>query len=478
MQAILALGLPWWFGAMLARLLFKENTLENVLIAIGYGFFIGCLFIYMACYISSIFSQFYFNQALLFLLSINVFLSYILYKNKLATISIIKKSFKNLNNDSRVSIKIIVLITAVWLIIRLISIGFEILMQPLIPWDAYTSWLAKAKFWFFSNKILAMTDYWNWIGKDEMAKEIYIHGSAGERSFLSYMTLWVARAVGRWEESISLLPWLLAVIAYIFCYTGQLLKLGAPLILIIISVLALLAIPIFNSHAALPGYADLWVSLLVSLGIISLYNWSVNKGYSHVILCILAILECYLVKSQSGAVWALLLLTALMVSFIKINTKKIILTIVILCLLLIMAFLIGVDIGDASGLQLIISKDQLKIPYLFNSNLPNLDDIINRISVIIDNLFILGNWGMFWYVLLVFFIFKLKSVVSYVPISIMLYMAFSMFIILFYVLMVNYISVSIETVINRAYLHVVPSFIYVMTILYSRSNLNFIKTNK
>lgn len=468
MLVFLAIGLPWWFGYLLVRVLNSNNTLEDRFIAIGYGYFLGCLLIFILCWCSSVYYSLNIKYALSVLFVINVTLMRCCNKEMMNLMLVVKDSVKKLIKSTDNKIKIGVLIATIWMLLRLSSLGAEIILQPLYPWDAYTSWLAKARLWYLSDQILPMIDHWAWMGEYNMPKRIYVHGSAGERSYLSYLTLWLSLAVGQWDEGISLLSWLMAIVAIMFGMIGQLRAIGLPSIMIVISALILLLIPILDSHIALPGYADLWVAAFVVLGVASLYHWAVYKNNWQFVLSLMMILSCYLVKSQSGTIWACLLLVALLLAYYNIKTEKVVLALIVGCLGGGMLVVIGVDIGDPLGVHLVINSELLKIPYLFNSETPKLGDVIERSVKIIKHLYWYGSWGLFWYVFSFFVLFRSRVFLKCMPPSIVFFVLSSLMIIFIYIFMVNYISVPIDTVINRAFLHVVPSYVYVMTVLVAR----------
>ncbi len=465
MQLVFAIGFPWWLGYLSVRLLVGSNTSEKILLAIGYGYFIGCLFVFSICWAASLFQCLNILYVLVLLLMINIVLTLYLYRKNGHANTAIYEQISRLTKNRTNSTKVILIMGLIWLTVRLMSLGAEVILQPLYPWDAYTSWIPKARLWFLSNEIVPMIDNWTWMGGYDIFKGIYTHSSAGERDYLSYITLWHSLAVGQWDESLSQLPWLLAIVAFMCAVTGQLIEASLPRNLIMCVVLFYLSIPILNSHIALSGYADLWVGIFVALAIASLYLWNRQMKHWQLFLAIAMILSCYLVKSQSGAVWACLLLVVMVVSYLGVDISKIYLIFFSSIMLCLMLVIIGVDIGDPAGVQLVINTDLLKIPYLFNSETPGIDEMVGRMMVIIKHMFWYNNWGLFWYLFFILTIVNIKNMSTTIPSSIIFFLISSFMIIVVYILMVNYTSVSIVTVVNRGLLHVVPAYLFIVTML-------------
>jgi len=464
MQLVFSVGLPWWFGYLIIQIISGRKENEIVLIAIGYGYFIGCLLVIGLCILYSLSWKFSILLASVILATINIMLFLYIKKRTLSTDKIIRRihGYKLLCNNT--TVRIICTIGLAIIVTRLVSLGAEIILQPLYPWDAYTSWLPKARLWFLSNELLPVIDGWKWMSGHNMPEDIYVHVSARERNYLSYITLWHSMAIGYWDESLSLLPWLLAIAAFICAIAGQLLEADLPIPVIILVILLYLSMPILNSHVALPGYADLWVSIFVTLAIASLYHRSSQIGHLQSLLAGVMILSCLLVKSQSGTVWACLLFLVAVVSYLDITMRKIYLIVISSAIACLSLILIEVDIGDPKGINLIFNADLIKIPYLFNSATPSVDEIMKRLIIIIKNLFFYSNWGLFWYLFIFSIISVIKSASIITPPSIIFFVLSSISIVLTYVFMVNYTNVSIDTVINRGFLHVVPAYLFIISI--------------
>ncbi len=464
MYIIAAIGLPWWFGYVLTRCVYKEKVIENVLVSIGYGYFLGWLVVSLLVFGMSFFSLTlnHLFICLMFLL-LNIFISLYGYKKKITPVRWRLKSFC-VSIDEKYKFKIIILLlVGFWLALRFFSIGLELILQPLYPWDAYTSWLPKARFWYLSNQVVPLINYWDWIGSYGMPKEIYVHDSAGERSFASYITFWTALIVGDWDEGSILLPWLLAAMAYVSGFVGQSMIYGVSRWLILLSILSVLSLPILDSHIALPGYVDLWLSFFVGLGVASLYHWSIHRKPRQLILVLLMIIGCYLVKSESGSIWAFLLLVALAVSFFNVSRVVVLWFLLTSCVGFVVLVFIGVDIGDpVSSYHFVMNEKLLKIPYLFNSNTPSFDKVVDKAIVVIRHFFLYASWNMMWPFMMILITIKFNAIYKQMPAAIVFFLLTSVFIIISYVLLVDYVSVPIDTVVNRAFLHVVPSYVCIL----------------
>ncbi len=142
------------------------------------------------------------------------------------------------------------------IVVRVTTLGLEIVWRPLFPWDATTHWATKARVWFEYNRIVPFVtkDAWWEIGGAGIFTDLHPHYPVA----VPLLQVWMNLALGRWDESLMNLPWLLCLMALGSAFYGQLRALGLGPVLAIAFVYLLLSMPLLNTHVALAGYADIF----------------------------------------------------------------------------------------------------------------------------------------------------------------------------------------------------------------------------
>lgn len=144
------------------------------------------------------------------------------------------------------------------------------LVRPIFPWDAFTTWMYRAKAWALSDSVAAMESTFNWLqmgGQSGFA--IYANQYPAPLSAFSAAS---SAVVGGWNESAASLPWSIAALAIGSLTYGILRRCLTPLYSLTGAYL-LLSMPLFETHAALAGYADLWILGTSGLGLVMLLLW-------------------------------------------------------------------------------------------------------------------------------------------------------------------------------------------------------------
>lgn len=449
--------MPWCLGYFIVRLIYKKKTISTIFICIGYGYFLGLFVLSVLMYLCKD-TTVTMHQLMIIIIFINIFLLIRYLKNNS---SIIKaKEFLEYIAEIKITIKIVLAFCVFWILVRIISFSVEVILQPLFPWDAYTAWMPKAHYWFHSERLSQIISYWDWIGDYKQIKEIYVHDSADEHSLVNFVIFWIALMIGSWDEGYILLPWLLVTIAFLFGFAGQAIEYGVNIKIIIVSMILLISLPVMNSHIALPGYVDIWLGFILGLTVLSLIQWCVNGGFEQLLMTFIMIFGLCLIKSESGVVWSLVVFFSVCLAFINVSSKFILSVIFLCCLMFVCLMIIGLEIGDMKSIHhLVIKKDLIKIPYLFNSHLESMSKLYLKLKIVLDHLFMMGSWNIFWALLLFVASMNINLILKNIPPAIVFFILISNLIILTYIFLVNYYSVSLDTIVNRAFLHVVPAYI-------------------
>lgn len=210
--------------------------------------------------------------------------------------------------DSRLE-QVLFAFLVLWLAARLGLLGFELLRQPLLTWDAWTTWLLRAKVWVELGQPVAF-----------VAPDVWLTGEVAEAhttpawhypTLVSWIAALPALALGEWSESIAGLTWWLAGVAMGFGVYGSLRALGYRPAIAIAPVFLVLTLPLLNSHIALSGLADLWVTATVGLAFCAFLRATQTGDVRYYALAGVMLLFCVLTKRE-GVVWAALLVPALL----------------------------------------------------------------------------------------------------------------------------------------------------------------------
>ena len=155
-----------------------------------------------------------------------------------------------------------------WTCIHLVFVAIEILHRPVFPWDAWLSWLYRAKAWFFAGEILVMDDPDSWVRGTGTA--LYNVAAPNYPTFSPILALWSALALGQWSETLVNLPVLFCGMALGLAMYGQARDHALPPWAAALAAYLLLSVPLIGSHLALAGQSDIWMAGFTGLGFVAI----------------------------------------------------------------------------------------------------------------------------------------------------------------------------------------------------------------
>lgn len=200
-----------------------------------------------------------------------------------------------------------------WLLLLPIALRFafvfnEAWLRPVFVWDAWNAWSLKAKTWFGLGQVpfLDPRAWWNDAGDSA-------HTALAWRypELLSRIELWLAGSAGAWNEAAVATAWPLLWLALIAGCAGQWMALGVSRVQSLVFAYLLASLPLLSVHAGLAGYADLWVAAALAFGVLSGMRWLQSRDPGQWLLALLCLGALPLLKFE-GAVWALLVLAAVL----------------------------------------------------------------------------------------------------------------------------------------------------------------------
>jgi hypothetical protein len=192
--------------------------------------------------------------------------------------------------------------------LRLTTLGLEVLWRPLFPWDATMHWATKAKVWFEFKSMVPFVDNASWLNLG--GENVFTDRHPNYPPTIPLLQVWMNLAIGRWDESLMNLPWLLCLIALGAAFYSQLRNVGVRPAISISFTYLLLSMPLINTHVALAGYADLFLGAAYCSALMAFHNWQSTKQRWQALLMVIFVITCPLIKNE-GYVWSLTLVPAL-----------------------------------------------------------------------------------------------------------------------------------------------------------------------
>ncbi len=287
---LVTFAVPWCIGMAILLTFWRVNKFQDLLIITGAGYFVGFATVTQAFY--------YFGFDNVIKLFVGALIILVLKsKNTLYVLSNIV-----LRKYSIGRLKLAFIIIAVcWVLLRMYYIWEEVLLQPLIAWDAWSEHLAKGKVWYYRI-------YGNKEAGSFPVNNIKIAGfHEFSSNFASLVALWQSIGIGRWDEAYILLPWYFTIISVLLSLLGVI-NYNQPNVLgSFILVCFILLCPMLNTHMALPGYLDIWIACVISIivGISSLTENNHKAKQSGIIMVFVLLAVLPVIKYKSGLIWVI-----------------------------------------------------------------------------------------------------------------------------------------------------------------------------
>ena len=265
---------------------------------------------------------------------------------------------------------------------------WEVSARPLLPWDAWTTWVYRAKIWFLNQQLVPVVGPGEWLVSE--GQRVYTIDSFGYPPTVSLLHFWPVQVYGYWSDSLAVMPGYLAGLAIGLGIYGQGRTLGWSPLLALGVVYMTLSLPLMGAHLALPGYADIWLSGFAGLGFVALLHWALSRDRSQLLLGLAFLLLGILIKRE-GVVWALVGLAFVLVHLLSWKILLAAAAAIVLAVLSghsLLPLPLAGDLGYADG--------TLYLAHLGAYPLQPRDIS----AAILNNLFRHGSWNLLWYFLL------------------------------------------------------------------------------
>jgi hypothetical protein len=220
-------------------------------------------------------------------------------------------------------------------VVHVVTTGIELLGRPLYPFDATMHWATKSRVWFETGQIVSFVDNKQWLELDGIG--VFTDHHPDYPITIPLLQVWMNSAIGRWDESLMNLPWLLCLIGLGMAFYGQARVAGIGALMSIAFTYLLLSMPLINTHVALAGYADLFLGFCYCAALMAFHNWTVSKEPWQAVLALVFVIFCTLIKNE-GFYWLLTFFPALVVVLMPGRRAAVLLTTLLLLLLILLVY--------------------------------------------------------------------------------------------------------------------------------------------
>jgi len=468
--------LPWAVGAIWLVTIERRSgpTLApNLFRQIGYGFFLGYAGLVLLIKTNHLLTSSVSWSGLMLVLALMAFAGAIfLWRTPTASMETSTKDIPRFQNKPLFWFTMLLL---GWITVHLLIYTIDIFTQPVYPWDAWLAWVYRAKAWFLSGDMTTVVSTAEWLE----------HSTAGGYTIdaWQYPTLpsiipyWAALSLGYWSETLVNVPVLFAALAIGMALYGQCRENGLSITAGVLSCYLLYSIPLFGTHIALAGYADIWMAGFSGLGFIALMRALVQRSsqpssrYGLQMTLAFVFLALAVMVKNEGTVWLLAAFGMLIVHSFRARVP--ILILVSFGLLVLFGFAFGATHVSVPLLGTIGLVDgRLVIPFIGNFAL----ELHNIWYVYLTNFFAMGSWNLFWVLVLAAVAVSVRSNVN--PTGTQVQRIGLSFICIFLATQVFIFGLTDQglwadtfTAINRLPLHFVPALLFAaLIILDARSN--------
>lgn len=336
------------------------------------------------------------------------------------------------------------------IVVRIVGLGLEVAWRPLFPWDAWSQWATKARVWHDLSQLAPFVAPDVWLaGKVPGA---YTDLAPNYPPAVPLLQAWTSFSLGRWDDALMNLPWLLCAVALGLAFYGQAKRWGVQALPALMFTYFLLSLPILDTHIALAGYADLFMGAMYGLAAIAFFLWLRTRDPWQGAMALLLGLGCIFIK-QPGIVWALTFLPAL---WVALAPRK---------------GLLGVAALAGAGLLGLFVLGEVGAFNLFGYKV--LLHYVSAWAPMWQNLLLLDNWHLLWYLAAGAMLFAAPKLFSPAlrGMTVLVFGAFSFLLVVFFFSQASAWAEDYSTL-NRAFLHMAPMLLfYVMVLMHEAARL-------
>ena len=253
----IAVGLPTVLGWSMLKVLLRKQRLSEVTL-IGHGFFLGHLTLTILLRVQGApNSQVNFTLCAAIMALVLIALITIIHRHELGKINLDAPEKVSLPYSSPQLLIVTALLTLI--IVKQTILIDEVVTRPLWSWDATDSWVKRAQDWY----LLESSQHF----RHDLTNESWhlgpwkeVFGTYPHPFTPSLINLWGMMAIGSYEHPATNLSWAFIPLALGTLVSGFLLDRGSSLLIAVIAGYFVFSMPYIFTHAALPGYGELWLT--------------------------------------------------------------------------------------------------------------------------------------------------------------------------------------------------------------------------
>jgi hypothetical protein len=194
----------------------------------------------------------------------------------------------------------------VLVVLHLLLALWQAVLLPTVPWDAWTTWLGRARSWSGADAFVPLLAPSAWLDAEGAARATL---APHYPTLLSRLAVWIASAAGGWDSAAVHLAWPALGASLAAGLYGHLRRARVAARPAMVATFACLSLPLLNAHLSLAGYADLWLATALLYALMHGLQWRRGRGRGDLVLALAFALVLPLLKLE-GAVWLLCLLLA------------------------------------------------------------------------------------------------------------------------------------------------------------------------
>jgi len=269
----------------------RANITPNIPIEVGVGFFIAAAATGLTLSVSWLpVSQT--SYIILMVICVAAVSTVLLLRSKLAIAG------KAMTTD-------IFLISPINFLLLIFILGYLLLVLAnnitwgIFPWDAFTTWMFRAKAWVTTDTISEFVSLREWVGTTSG----FTLPAAHYPISISAIAAFSSALSGEWSGQAASIPWFFAMLASAMIM-GGLCHLQAPNnpTLALAGTALLVTAPLVHLHGMLAGYADIWVMGTSGMGLAGICLWTQQRSSSTLAMSVvLLVLGC--LWKQEGWLW-------------------------------------------------------------------------------------------------------------------------------------------------------------------------------
>ena len=148
------------------------------------------------------------------------------------------------------------------------------LTRDIFPWDAFTTWMYRAKVWVLNDEMLNFQGVNQWLQSGGLG---YALPASHYPPSVSAVAAFGSALSSGWDDQSASMPWFFAMLAIGSMMFGVCKQSGLATLPSLAVLYLLISLPIVGMHGVLAGYADLWMVGTSGMGLAALLLWTQKR---------------------------------------------------------------------------------------------------------------------------------------------------------------------------------------------------------